>query len=54
MIILVTQMGCSFVVSAAGSLVGNLGADYIEEKIKEKDHAIKEGEVAQADKQEHK
>ena len=53
-IILVTQMGCSFVVSAAGSLVGNLGADYIEEKIKEKDHAIKEGEVEQDDKQEHK
>ena len=31
MIILVTQTGCSFVVSAAGSLIGNLGAEYIEE-----------------------
>ena len=41
-------------VSAAGSLVGNLSADYIEEKIKEKSHAIKEGEVEQDDKQEHK
>ena len=54
MIIFATQTGCSFVVSAAGSLIGNLGADYIEEKIKEKDHAIKEGEVEQDDKQEHK
>jgi len=34
-IILVTQMGCSFIVTAAGSFVGNLGAELVEEKLKE-------------------
>ena len=34
-IILVTQMGCSFITTAAGSFVGNLGAEYVEEKLKE-------------------
>ena len=34
-IILTTQMGCAFVTTAAGSFVGNLGADLVEEKIKE-------------------
>ena len=34
-IILVTQMGCSFVLTATGSLVGNLGAELVEEKLKE-------------------
>ena len=34
-IILVTQMGCSFITTAAGSFVGNLGADIVEEKLKE-------------------
>ena len=28
-------MGCAFVTTAAGSFVGNLGADLVEEKIKE-------------------
>ena len=27
-------MGCSFVMTAAGSFVGNLGADLVEEKMK--------------------
>ena len=34
-IILTTQMGCSFITTAAGSFVGNLGADLVEEKMKE-------------------
>ena len=34
-LILLTQFGCSFVVTAAGSFVGNLGADLVEEKLKE-------------------
>ena len=34
-IILVTQMGCSFVMTAAGSFVGNLGAELVEEEVKE-------------------
>jgi len=34
-IILVTQMGCSFVMTAAGSFVGNLGAELVEEDVKE-------------------
>ncbi len=34
-IILATQIGCSFVVTTAGSFVGNLGADLVEGKIKE-------------------
>ena len=33
-LILITQVGCSFVVTAAGSFVGNLGADLVEEEIK--------------------
>ena len=28
-------MGCSFIVTAAGSFVGNLGANIVEEKMKE-------------------
>ena len=35
-LILITQTSCSFVVSAAGSFVGNLGADLIEEEIKQR------------------
>ena len=35
-IMLVTQMGCSFITTAAGSFVGNLGADLVEEKMKER------------------
>ena len=34
-IILVTQMGCSFLVTTAGSFIGNLGADIVEEKMNE-------------------
>jgi len=34
-ILLTTQTSCSFIVTAAGSFVGNLGADMVEEKIKE-------------------
>ena len=34
-IILVTQMGCSFVMTAAGSFVGNFGAELVEEEVKE-------------------
>ena len=33
-IILVTQMGCSFITTAAGSFVGNLGADLVEDELK--------------------
>ena len=35
-LIFITQTGCSFVVSAAGSFVGNLGADLVEEEIKQR------------------
>ena len=35
-LILITQTSCSFVVSAAGSFVGNLGADLVEEEIKQR------------------
>ena len=28
-------MGCSFIVTAAGSFVGNLGAEFVEEDVKE-------------------
>ena len=35
-LILITQVGCSFVVTAAGSFVGNLGADFVEEEIKQR------------------
>ena len=34
-LMLITQMGCSFITTAAGSFVGNLGADLVEEKIKD-------------------
>ena len=34
-LIFITQIGCSFVVSAAGSFVGNLGSILVEEKMKE-------------------
>ena len=34
-IILATQIGCSFITTVAGSFVGNLGADLVEEKIQE-------------------
>ena len=34
-IILLTQTSCSFVVSAAGSFVGNLGSTLVEEKMRE-------------------
>ena len=48
MIMLVTQMGCSFVVSAAGSLIGNLGAEYIEEiNEKNKENKTKQAEERQ-------
>lgn len=30
-----TQMGCSFITTAAGSFIGNVGADYVEEYIEE-------------------
>ncbi len=29
-----TLQGCSFITTAAGSLIGNLGADFIEDKLK--------------------
>jgi hypothetical protein len=34
-LLLVTQVGCSFMTTMAGSFLGNLGADLVEEKIKE-------------------
>ena len=34
-LILLTQVGCSFVITTAGSFIGNLGADLVEEKMKE-------------------
>ena len=34
-IIFLTQTSCSFVVSAAGSFVGNLGSTLVEEKMRE-------------------
>ena len=34
-LILITQVGCSFVVTTAGAFIGNLGADLVEEKMKE-------------------
>jgi hypothetical protein len=34
-LLLLTQVGCSFVVTTAGSFIGNLGADIVEEKMKE-------------------
>ena len=34
-LILITQVGCSFVITTAGSFLGNIGADLVEEKMKE-------------------
>ena len=34
-LLLLTQVGCSFVGTTAGSFIGNLGADIVEEKMKE-------------------
>jgi len=34
-LILITQVGCSFVTTAAGSFVGNFGSYIVEEKMKE-------------------
>ena len=34
-LLLITQVGCSFVITTAGSFLGNIGADIVEEKIKE-------------------
>ena len=42
-LILITQVGCSFIVSAAGSFVGNLGAEFIEEELKSKADKEKDG-----------
>ena len=36
-LILTTQMGCAFLISAAGSFVGNLGATIAHEEIKDKE-----------------
>jgi len=41
-ILLTTQTSCAFVVSAAGSFVGNLGAEFAEEKMKEMEDKEKE------------
>ena len=35
LIIILIQMGCSFITTVAGSFIGNLGADIVEEKMKE-------------------
>ena len=37
-LILTTQMGCAFLVTAAGSFIGNLGARIITEEKKKPDH----------------
>jgi len=34
-LILTTQLGCAFVITAAGSFVGNLGAEIAYDKLKE-------------------
>jgi len=36
-LILTTQIGCSFVITAAGSFVGNLGAEIAHDKLKEEE-----------------
>ena len=36
-LILTTQMGCAFLISAAGSFVGNIGAKIVQEEIKDKE-----------------
>ena len=33
-ILLISQTSCSFIVTAAGSFVGNLGADLVEDELK--------------------
>tara|TARA_Y100001949_G_C15836054_1_gene264141 strand:- start:11 stop:205 length:195 start_codon:yes stop_codon:yes gene_type:complete len=34
-LILLTQVGCSFIITTAGSFLGNVGADMVTEKMKE-------------------
>ena len=34
-LILITHVGCSFIITTAGSFLGNIGADIVGEKIKE-------------------
>ena len=34
-LILITQVGCSFITTTAGSFLGNLGADLVEKKMKD-------------------
>ena len=41
-LILITQVGCSFVITTAGSFIGNIGADLVEEKMKEMKKSEKE------------
>ncbi len=36
-LILTTQMGCAFLISAAGSFIGNLGAKIAHEEINDKE-----------------
>jgi hypothetical protein len=38
-LILMIHMGCSFIMTAAGSLVGNIGADLVGEHLKDKKDA---------------
>jgi len=40
-LILITQVGCSFVVTTAGSFLGNLGAEIAHDKMKDKDQEKK-------------
>ena len=35
-ILLIAQTSCAFITTAAGSFVGNLGADFVEEEIKQR------------------
>ena len=34
-LILLTQVGCSFIITTAGSFLGNVGADMVTEKMKD-------------------
>ena len=34
-LILITQVGCSFIITTAGSFLGNVGADMVTEKMKD-------------------
>jgi hypothetical protein len=36
-LILITQVGCSLITTTAGSFLGNLGADLVKEKMKDRD-----------------